>query len=79
MGVYREDLAVACARSLHNIELVWDVQRDMTSYFGDFHGDFGLGFAPRTHFIEWPRAYLIEDREQLPLGELAARSSHGMS
>jgi len=42
---YREDLAVACARSLHNIELVWAVQWDITICFGEFRGDFGLGFA----------------------------------
>ncbi len=35
---------------------------DMIICLGDFYGDFGIGFAPRQHCTEWPRAYLIEVR-----------------
>lgn len=53
MGVYREDLAVALREgSLHNFELAWGVKGDMIICFGDFHGDFSLSFAPRTHYTE---------------------------
>jgi hypothetical protein len=62
LGVYSEDLAVAL-REGRCISLSWSgAYRGIWPFgFGEFRGEFGLGFALKTHCIEWSRAYLIED------------------